>query len=77
MLAFYQLEGTGLNSVATRKIKVVSQQEREHLAINEEIRRHEIALIRALKSLRKRFPSAAVIVTEDIVRKILLTRENG
>jgi hypothetical protein len=62
-------------SITLEKIKVISQADRERLSIDAEIRRHEVALIRALKTLNRRFPTDGVRITEDLSQRILLTRD--
>jgi hypothetical protein len=57
------------------KIRVISQSERERLSIHAEIRRHEIALVRALRTLNKRFPKEGHKITSDLSERILLTIE--
>lgn len=59
------------------KIKVISHADRERSAIDAEIRRHEIALLRALRQLRKRFPTQSIAVIDELAQKVVLTKENG
>lgn len=86
MLASDEFEGAGIDEMAQRpfNIKVIkadsvghSTFDAERALISCEIRRHEIALLRALRDLHERFPAAAVVVVEELTRKISLTKENG
>ena len=62
-------------SIEVRKIRVISHADRERLSIHAEIRRHEIALMRALRTLNKRFPKDGHKITSDLSERILLTIE--
>lgn len=58
-----------------RKIKVISQDDQERLEIEAVVRRHEIALVRALKRFHRRYPRASVVAIEQVAHNILLTKE--
>jgi hypothetical protein len=60
-----------------RKIKVISQSDQERLEIELLIRRHETALLRALKRFHRRYPKDAGTITDVVSHNILLTKENG
>lgn len=60
-----------------RKIKVISQSERERADIDAEIHRHSVALLRALRRLRLRYPQAAELTINALAEQIALTSQNG
>jgi hypothetical protein len=55
-------------------VRVISKADRDRSAIDAEIRRHEIALGRALNSLRRESPLTADLVIDGIAQRILLTK---
>jgi hypothetical protein len=58
-----------------RQIKIVSQSDAERAEIELLVRRHETALLRALRRYHRRFPKQAAAATESLSRKVLLTSE--